>query len=97
MSEEHPVTEEDLDVPGLTARAMVVIATVAEGRTDDLDELLVTLRWDDLVTVMNAVADVTVQALALVYGIDHRSPEGRQAVADQARRLAVRELSDDDG
>ncbi|MGA5599865.1 hypothetical protein ACPCUF_02305 [Streptomyces griseoincarnatus] len=97
MSEEHFVTEEHLTESEMVARAAAILATVAEERGDDLDELLVTLPWPDMMTVMYAVGNVAVEALALLHGLDNETPEGRQAVAEQARRMAVRELSDDDG
>lgn len=91
------MTEESLTESEMVARALAIVATVADERGDDLDELLVTLPWPDLLTVVYAVANTTVETLALLHGLDAGTPEGRQKVAEQARRLAVRELSDDDG
>ncbi|MEV5918945.1 hypothetical protein [Streptomyces sp. NRRL F-5527] len=86
---------EQLTEDELISRATAVIATVAEERTEDVDALLADLTPRDVAVVVYAVGNVAVETLALLYGHDVESPEGRAAVAEQARRLAVRVMADD--
>ncbi|MFF9215507.1 hypothetical protein [Streptomyces viridosporus] len=87
---------ETLNESELVVRTLAVVAAVAEERTDDVDELLRTLDWPGVTTVAYSLANVAVESLAVLYGLDSETPEGRAAVADQARRLVMREMTDDD-
>ncbi|MGW2584528.1 hypothetical protein ACWCYZ_24915 [Streptomyces virginiae] len=65
----------------LQDRAWAVLAAAAEDRPDDVNELLVTLPWDDLVTVVHATARACVTILA--------GPEGHARLADEVRALLL--------
>lgn len=81
----------------LIARAWAVVAAVAEERTSDVDELLRSLRWPDLTTVVYGLGNLAVDLIADRRGLDCEAPEDRAVVAEQARRLVVRGMTDDDG
>jgi hypothetical protein len=87
----EPLTESEL-----IARAFAVLAAVAEERTGDVEHLLVTLRWPDLTTVVYALGNLAVDVIADLRGLDCEAPEDRAAVAEQARRLLMREMTDGD-
>ncbi|MFD0138022.1 hypothetical protein ACFVIL_29280 [Streptomyces sp. NPDC127159] len=89
------MTEEWLDQDELTARCWAVLAAVAEGRHEDVDELLVTLPWDDLVTVVCGIGSVAVGALAGPTGLDKAT--ARERVADAARRLLMERIAKREG
>ncbi|MGG8409949.1 hypothetical protein ACM614_26950 [Streptomyces sp. 12297] len=50
------MSEEILTTDELEDRTWAILAAAAENRSGDVDELLVTLTWDDLVTVVHATA-----------------------------------------
>jgi hypothetical protein len=85
---------EQLNHDQAVARALAIMAAIAEDRDHDVDTLLQTLAWDSLTAVVRSLAGLTVNTLALLRGLDYETPEGRQAVAEQARRLVLRELGD---
>ncbi|MFH9038970.1 hypothetical protein ACH4FA_06340 [Streptomyces sp. NPDC017966] len=58
MSEEHLSADE------LGDRVWAVLAAAAEDRGQDVSELLVTLPWDDLVTVVLGIAGLSVGFMA---------------------------------
>jgi hypothetical protein len=95
------VTEEQLTDEELQDRAWAVLAAAAEKRADDIDELLVTLPWDDMVTVVSLTATLCVGYMA-GNGV-FPPPEGElERTAEQLRALllkrrAARESSHDDG
>jgi predicted outer membrane lipoprotein len=94
---DHGPGLETLTEGELMARAFAVLAAVAEERTDDVDQLLVTLRWPDLTTVVYALGNLAVDVIAELRGLDCEVPGDRAAVAEQARRLVVRGMTDGDG
>ncbi|MER6484108.1 hypothetical protein ABT264_11270 [Streptomyces virginiae] len=75
MSEDHLTADE------LQDRAWAVLAAAAEDRPGDVDELLVTLPWDDLVTVVHTTARACVTILA--------GPDGHARLADAVRGLLL--------
>lgn len=76
------MSSEDILTPSeLEDRAWAVLAAAAEDRPGDVDELLVTLRWDDLVTVVHATARACVTILA--------GPDGHARLADAVRALLL--------
>jgi hypothetical protein len=94
---EHGPGLETLTEGELIARAWAVVAAVAEERTGDVDELLRTLRWPDLATVVYALGNLAVDLIAELRGLDCEAPEDRALVAEQARRLVMRGMTDGDG
>lgn len=58
------MTEEDLSAGELRERALAVIAAAAEDRDDDISELLATLPWDDLISVVYGVASLCAAHMA---------------------------------
>ncbi|GHC26998.1 MULTISPECIES: hypothetical protein [Streptomyces rochei group] len=89
------MTEELLTPDELTDRCWAVTAAAAEGRHEDVDELLVTLPWDDLVTVVFTVAQLGVGLLS--GGADPRDQEARARVADRLRGFLLERLAEREG
>lgn len=58
------MTEEDLDVPELEDRVWAILAAAGDNRPDDVSELLETLPWSDLVTVVFGVAELNVRLMS---------------------------------
>ncbi|MEU3033506.1 hypothetical protein [Streptomyces griseoaurantiacus] len=88
------MTEEHLSTDELQDRCWAVLAAAAEGRDQDVDELLVTLPWADLVTVVCGIGSLAVGALARSFGLDEDTARGRVAEVARgllAERLAARE------
>ncbi|WP_411076656.1 hypothetical protein [Streptomyces sp. cmx-10-25] len=81
------MTEEHLTPDELTDRCWAVVTAAAENRPDDIDELLVTLPWDDLVSVVFSVAQLGVGMLTR--GADPRDEDARARVADRLRVLLL--------
>ncbi|WP_435272201.1 hypothetical protein [Streptomyces parvulus] len=86
------MTEERLTPDELGDRCWAVLAAAAENRDDDVDELLVTLPWDDLVSVVFTVAQLGVGLLS--GGADPRDQEARARVAETVRRELVQRLAE---
>jgi hypothetical protein len=85
---------EQLNETETITRALAVLAAVAEDRYDDVEPLLDGLARSSVAGVVRSLAGLTVDSVALLRGLDYETPEGRAEVADQARRLVMRELAD---
>ncbi|NEA78033.1 hypothetical protein G3I30_02640 [Actinospica acidiphila] len=85
MSEEHLTPDE------LTDRCWAVLAAATEQRHDDVDELLVVLPWDDVVTVVCGIASFTVGAVIGQADMDERT--GRERLAEVVRRELLERLA----
>jgi hypothetical protein len=81
------VNEEYLSPDEMEDRVWAVLAATAEDRDQDVDELLVTLPWDDLVTVVCGLGSVAAGAMARRTGLDAATARGR--VAEVARTLLM--------
>ncbi|WP_405698202.1 hypothetical protein OHA99_26730 [Streptomyces coelicoflavus] len=89
------MTEERLSPDELTDRCWAVLAAAAEDRHDDVDELLVTLPWPDLVTVVCGIGAFTAGAMAGRAGLDEAT--ARTDVADVVRRELLERLARREG
>ncbi|MGW1034314.1 hypothetical protein ACWD4Z_19255 [Streptomyces antibioticus] len=58
------MSDEILTPDELHDRTLAILAAAAEGRADDVDELLVTLPWHDLVTVVFGIAQLGARIFA---------------------------------
>lgn len=85
------MTEEQLTPDELGDRVWAIIAAAAENRTADVDELLVTLPWADLVTAVSGLAQLGVAVLA--QGADPYDTDARARVADTLRALIVERVA----
>ncbi|MCX4557956.1 hypothetical protein OHA02_17310 [Streptomyces phaeochromogenes] len=94
------MTEERLSNDELYDRCWAVFALAVEGRDDDVDELLVTLPWEDVITVVCGLGSMAAGAMGRGTGLDEVAARAR--VAGMARamlmeRLAARERPADGG
>lgn len=85
------MTEEQLTPDELSDRVWAIVAAAAENRPDDVDELLVTLPWPDLVTVVFGMAQLGVAMLS--QGADPYDEDARARVADRVRALIVERVA----
>ncbi|WP_108986961.1 hypothetical protein [Streptomyces coelicoflavus] len=89
------MTEELLSPDELTDRCWAVLAAAAEDRHDDVSELLETLPWPDLVTVVCGIGAFTVGAMAGRAGLDEAT--ARADVAAVVRRELLERLARREG
>lgn len=87
------MTDEALTDRELEARAWAILAAVADDRGADVDALLGTLLWSDLVAVVYAIAHVCVEFIA---GTDDLTDADRERVGAQVRRILLRLTAEDD-
>lgn len=83
------MNEDELTPAELEDRAWAITVAAAEDRAEDVDELLVTLTWDDIVSVVYAVARTSATILA--------GPRGRAELADAIRRQLLERQAERDG
>lgn len=83
--------EERLSPDELGDRVWAVLAAAAEDRDDDVDELLVTLPWPDLVTVVVGVAGLSVGFMA--GGVFPPPDAERARLAEYFRALVLERLA----
>ena len=97
MTDEPAVTEENLTADELQDRAWAVLAAVAEERGADVDELLVTLPWRDLVAVVYGIANVTVGFMAGSHDFPLTAAERTRVVVMLRGMLLNRAAGRDEG
>ncbi|MGW1039640.1 hypothetical protein [Streptomyces sp. NPDC002547] len=85
------MTEEYLTADEMEDRVWAILAAATENRPEDIDELLVTLPWPDLVEIVFFVAQLGVALLTR--GADPRDQDARAKVATQLRALLVERLA----
>ncbi|MGW3392791.1 hypothetical protein [Streptomyces hydrogenans] len=81
------MSDEILSSGELADRCWAIVTAAAENRPDDVGELLVSLPWPDLVTVVFGVAQLGV--VLLTPGVDPRDEDARARVAEGVRALLL--------
>lgn len=86
------MTEEHLTDDELSDRVWAILAAAAEGRDQDVSELLVTLPWDDVVTVVLGIAGLSFGFMA--GGVFPPSEAERARLAEHFRALLLENVAE---